>query len=87
MKKESKTATIGKRRNVPDPGVLSARTLKNVLWETLKGLRTGHLPTNEADSIATQAREILRTTSTQLRISQQAKRPIPTEVIDFSEKG
>jgi len=39
----------------------------------------------QADAIACQAREILRTTNTQLRISHQAKRPVPAEVISFSE--
>jgi hypothetical protein len=40
----------------------------------------------EGDAIASQAREILRTTNTQLRIAQQSKRPIPSEVLGFSEK-
>lgn len=39
----------------------------------------------QADAIASQAREILRTTNTQLRIAQQAKRHLPLDVINFSE--
>jgi hypothetical protein len=39
-----------------------------------------------ADAIACQAREILRTTNTQLRIFQQAKRPVSPKVIEFGEK-
>jgi len=38
-----------------------------------------------ADAIASQAREILRTTNTQLRIVQQSKRQVPAEVINFAE--
>lgn len=64
---------------------LNAKNLKDVLWETLNNVRDGKLQPSEADSIATQSREILRTVNTQLRISQQSKRNITTEVIDFSE--
>jgi hypothetical protein len=39
----------------------------------------------QADAVASQAREILRTLNVQLRVSQQAKRPVPTDVIHFSE--
>ena len=64
---------------------LTATNLKLALWETLNNLKEGKLQPAEGDSIATQAREILRTTNTQLRISQQAKRDIPAEVISFSD--
>ncbi|MDP9954730.1 hypothetical protein J2X97_000367 [Epilithonimonas hungarica] len=65
---------------------LSAKNLKNVLWETLQGVKNGEIEAGKADSIAVQAREILRTTSIQLRISQQSKREVPVEVLNFSEK-
>jgi len=39
----------------------------------------------QADAVAAQAREILRTTNTQLRIVQQAKRQVPIEVVSFAE--
>jgi hypothetical protein len=39
----------------------------------------------QADSVASQAREILRTTNTQLRVAQQSKRPVATDVITFAE--
>lgn len=39
----------------------------------------------QADSIATQAREIIRTTGIQLKVCQQAKRSVPIEVIKFAE--
>jgi len=65
---------------------LTATNLKNALWETLTALRDDEITCGQADAVASQAREILRTTNTQLRISQQTKRNVPTSVIDFSEK-
>jgi hypothetical protein len=65
---------------------LTAVNLKQVLWETLNDLKDTKIQPAEADSIATQSREILRTVNTQLRISSQSKRNVPTELIDFSEK-
>lgn len=66
---------------------LTATALKNVLWDTLNEVKDGSLDPGNADSIATQAREIIRTTNTQLRISHQTKRPVPTDVINFSENA
>ncbi len=40
----------------------------------------------QGDAIASQAREILRTIKVQLQICAQAKRNVPTDVIDFAEK-
>ena len=65
---------------------LNAKNLKNTLWDTLLKVKDGKLAAAEADSIATQAREILRTTNTQLQIFRQAKRNVSTEVIDFAER-
>lgn len=65
---------------------LNAKNLKQTLWYTLNGVKTGKINAAEADSIATQAREILRCTNTQLTIFRQAKRNVSTEVIDFAEK-
>lgn len=64
---------------------LNAKNLKEVLWETLNEVKEGNMEAGQADSIATQSREILRTVNTQLKISQQAKRNVSTEVIDFGE--
>lgn len=68
-----------------DSETLNAQNLKSALWETLKSVRSGAMEPAQADSVAGQAREILRTTNTQLRISQQSKRPVPVDVINFSE--
>ena len=65
---------------------LTATNLKSALWETLNSLKTGGMQPAEGDAIASQAREILRTTNTQLRIAQQSKRSVPADVIAFSEK-
>ncbi|MBV8664646.1 MAG: hypothetical protein JO107_16275 [Hyphomicrobiales bacterium] len=40
----------------------------------------------QGDAIAAQAREILRTVKVQLQVSQQSKRSIPVEIIEFAEK-
>lgn len=65
---------------------LSANTLKSALWETLNAVKEEKMDPARADSIASQAREILRTTNTQLRVAHQAKRPVASDVISFAEK-
>ena len=64
---------------------LTAKNLKTALWETLNLVKDGKMEPGQADAIASQAREILRATNLQLRVSQQAKRPVHAEVISFSE--
>lgn len=66
---------------------LSAVNLKNALWETLNDVKTDTMLPAQGDAIASQAREILRTVKTQLQIVAQAKRNVPTEIIDFAEKA
>ena len=65
---------------------LTATNLKTALWETLQQLQLGDKKPAEGDAIASQAREIIRTVNTQLRISQQSNRNLPTSIIDFSER-
>jgi hypothetical protein len=64
---------------------LNAQNLKDVLWDTLTKVKSGEIEAGQADSIATQAREILRTVNTQLKVCSQSKRSVPQEVIHFSE--
>lgn len=64
---------------------LSAKSLKSALWSTLNAVKEGKMEPGQADSVASQAREILRTTNTQLRVAQQSKRPVATDVISFAE--
>src|ERR1700686_5133480 len=74
-----KTAT-----NVIPP--LTANNLKDILWETLVDIKQETMLPSRGDAIAGQAREILRTVKIQLQVCGQAKRPVPTEVIEFAEK-
>lgn len=64
---------------------LTAQNLKQSLWETLNEIKSDKMDAGRADSVATQGREILRTVNTQLRISQQSKRPVSTDLIEFAE--
>lgn len=64
---------------------LTANNLKETLWDTLNQVKEGKIDPGQADSIAFQAREILRTTHTQLKVSSQSKRSVPQDVINFSE--
>ncbi len=65
---------------------LSATTLKNHLWETLKDVKSGNMQPGQADAVASQAREILRTVKVQLQIAAQSKRSVSADLITFSEK-
>lgn len=65
---------------------LSAVMLKKELWQTLQELRTGKTDPATADSIAAQAREIIRTTQTQLKILNYAKENCTGELIEFAGK-
>jgi hypothetical protein len=65
---------------------LTAKNLKSALWETLNEVKGGKMEPGQADAVASQAREILRTTNTQLRVAQQSKRPVAVDVINFAEK-
>ena len=66
---------------------LSAVNLKNALWETLQAIKSDTMQPAQGDAIASQAREILRTVKVQLQVSQQSKRSIPVEIIEFAEKA
>ena len=65
---------------------LSANSLKDILWETLTDLKAENIMPNRADAIAAQSREILRTIKVQLQVAGQAKRGVPQEIIEFSER-
>jgi hypothetical protein len=94
MKSAKKTVAMRKHKNgvaktqgaVAIIRPLTASSLKDVLWETLNDIKTEQMLPSRGDSIAGQAREILRTVKTQLQISGQSKRPIPPEIIEFSER-
>ena len=63
---------------------LNAVALKTALWETLQSLQNNTTDPAVADSIASQAREILRTSRTQLQILSMANQPVSAELIEFA---
>jgi hypothetical protein len=65
---------------------LNATNLKSALWDTLNQVKNGAMQPGNADAIASQAREILRTVKVQLQVTQQSKRSVPADVIAFAEK-
>jgi len=65
---------------------LNATNLKNALWETLQDIKAGTVQPGQGDAIASQAREILRTVKVQLQVTNQSKRSVPADVIQFAEK-
>lgn len=67
--------------------ILSAVNLKDVLWSTLNDIKEDKMHPNQADAIASQAREILRTIKVQLQIAGHTKRTVPLDVIEFAEKS
>lgn len=67
------------------PTSLTASNLKDALWTTLNQVKAKRMLPGHADAVASQAREILRTVKVQLQISGQTNRPVPVEVIEFSE--
>lgn len=69
-----------------DTGTLTATNLKSVLWKTLNDIRDEHMQPGQGDAIACQAREILRTVKVQLQVASQTNRPVPSEVVGFSEQ-
>lgn len=94
-KPNSAAARRVKKRNVPARAAgaavaiirpLSASSLKDILWETLTDLKHENILPNRADAIAAQSREILRTIKVQLQVAGQAKRGVPQDIIEFSER-
>lgn len=72
-------------KDIDRPMILTAINLKETLWETLKAIKGDVMLPGQGDAIAAQAREILRTVKVQLQVASQAKRPVPTDVITFTE--
>ena len=65
---------------------LTAGSLKDILWETLTDLKHENILPNRADAIAAQSREILRTIKVQLQVAGAAKRAVPQDIVEFSER-
>ena len=76
---------MAKKVNAKEYGELNAVNLKNTLWDTLNEIKNNKIMASEGDAIASQAREILRTTKVQLKILQQASKNVTQELIDFAK--
>lgn len=83
--KKINTFLINHKKEKDMQNQLNAKNLKAVLWESINKVKAGKMTHADADSIATSAREILRTTHTQLRIAAAANRNVSDDVIEFSE--
>lgn len=64
---------------------LSAKTVKQTLWETLQALKQGEIPVQDVAAIASVSREIIRCTNTQLKVAVHTGRPLAKEVVTFVE--
>lgn len=85
-KRNSVSARRAKVQAVTVIRPLTASSLKDILWETLTDLKHENIMPNRADAIAAQSREILRTIKVQLQVAGQAKRGVPQDIIEFSER-
>lgn len=65
---------------------LSAKNMKNMLWNTLQGLKTGKIEVSQADAMALHCREIIRVIKTQQSIIKQAGEKITEELVDYAIK-
>lgn len=65
---------------------LTAKALKDILWNTLNGVKDGSIDIAKADAIAIQSREIVRVIKSQQSIISQAKQNISDELIDYAIK-
>jgi ABC-type Fe3+-citrate transport system substrate-binding protein len=65
---------------------LNATSLKEALWDTLNAVKDGTMQAGNADAVASQAREILRTVKVQLQVTQAAKRSVPIDIVNFAER-
>ena len=63
---------------------LTAKNLKNTLWDTIVDLREKKIDPGYADAIASQAREVVRIVREQRMIANSAGIAMPDEVIDFA---
>ncbi len=62
---------------------LTAKNLKEELWEVLQGTRSGEINPSVAEAVATQSREIIRVLRVQQSIIKQASEKITKEMIEF----
>lgn len=63
---------------------LTARSLKETLWQTLQDLISKKIGVREADSIATQSREIIRVINSQERILKLSGKEVSEELLKYA---
>lgn len=63
---------------------LTAQNLKNILWETLNGVKAGTVEVAIADAIASQSREIVRVIKSQQNILTYAHEKVTEELLDYA---
>jgi len=76
MKNKSKPITVE---------ILNAKNLKNILWETLLGVKSGKVEVGVADAIASQSREIVRVIKSQQSILMHARKKVTADLLDYAK--
>ncbi len=64
---------------------LSAKAMKDSLWDTLQAVKNKDISAAEADAIACQSREIVRVIKTQQAILRQASEGVTEELLDYAK--
>lgn len=62
---------------------LTAKNLKDELWEVLLDVRSGKIEPSNAEAVASQSREIIRVLRAQQSIIKQASEKITKEMLAF----
>lgn len=65
---------------------LSAVTLKQALWKTLRGVRDASVDAKQAQAVSAAAREIVRVSRLQIAVAEAAHRDVPADLVSFSER-
>jgi len=63
--------------------MLTAKNLKDELWDVLKAIRSRDIEPAEAEAIAAQSREIIRVLKAQQGVLKQASEKITQEMLEF----
>lgn len=65
---------------------LSAKNMKEILWDVLQKVKSKKISPQEADAVASQSREIIRVIKTQQSIIQQSGEKITAELVEYALK-
>lgn len=74
---------MSKSRN---EAVLNAENLKQELWETMRGLRTGRVKPDVANATAAQSREIMRIVRTEIVVASMSGGKPSGNLLTFVQK-